>query len=40
VRPFGVVIYAPEGFLKKENEKNARDLTIKPLTKALLIPSS
>jgi len=40
-RPHSSLEYlTPEEFLKKENEKNAPDFTIKPLTKALLIPSS
>lgn len=40
-RPHSSLGYlTPEEFLRKENEKIARDLTIKPLTQALLIPSS
>ena len=40
-RPHSSLGYlTPDEFLRKENEKNARDLTVKPLTKALLIPSS
>ncbi len=40
-RPHSSIGYlTPEEFLRKENEKIARDLTIKPLTQALLIPIS